>query len=248
VPPTVLSCPFYVVTPKSVKRMQYSRYLYYIYLWAGFGELIPDGLEVDHIDNDPHNDTLINFQLLTDAENSRKYAAFSGFVLVILKCPICRKTFSRERIETQKAHGFLRRICCCSLNCQNTLRSIRLDQTVRFKRQAAWINRHQVIYVANIFDDAQYAIPRCEITEFGPREMLSRDWVLTDDDGVPINLELPRYKPLSMKLKLIEGYKRQGISDYQISKILNIPDSTVRYALYESLCVRPRGVRVISER
>ena len=43
-----------------------------IYAWF-FGE-VPEGMSVDHIDNDPMNNRLENLQLLTPAQNLRKKA------------------------------------------------------------------------------------------------------------------------------------------------------------------------------
>lgn len=40
------------------------------------GTHIPPHLEVDHIDNDPTNDSLDNYQLLTSAQNKQKQAAY----------------------------------------------------------------------------------------------------------------------------------------------------------------------------
>lgn len=42
------------------------------YLWLMFKGAIPDGYEVDHIDNDFTNDTLENYQLLNKIDNIKK--------------------------------------------------------------------------------------------------------------------------------------------------------------------------------
>lgn len=50
----------------------YARYLYQVWLWKEKGEWIPDGYDVDHINDDPLDDRLENLQLLTNIENIRK--------------------------------------------------------------------------------------------------------------------------------------------------------------------------------
>lgn len=47
----------------------YARYLYAVHT----GSLVPFGLEVDHINNDPSDDRLENYQLLTPRDNLKKY-------------------------------------------------------------------------------------------------------------------------------------------------------------------------------
>ena len=41
-------------------------------IWEAFNGPIPDGLTIDHIDNDKTNNRLDNLQLLTNAENNSK--------------------------------------------------------------------------------------------------------------------------------------------------------------------------------
>lgn len=50
----------------------YSRYLFQVDYWKKHGEWIPDGYHVDHINDNPFDDRLDNFQLLTPQENIRK--------------------------------------------------------------------------------------------------------------------------------------------------------------------------------
>lgn len=53
-------------------KTTYARYLFQVDLWKKEKKLIPEGYEVDHIDNDFTNDSLDNLQLLTGLENSQK--------------------------------------------------------------------------------------------------------------------------------------------------------------------------------
>jgi len=42
------------------------------YIWQEHNSKIPDGFEVDHIDNNIHNNDISNFQLLSKDENLQK--------------------------------------------------------------------------------------------------------------------------------------------------------------------------------
>ncbi len=61
-----------VAFPKRPNRTTYARYLFQVDLWKRTQQLIPDELEVDHINDDVSDDRLDNYQLLTKAENARK--------------------------------------------------------------------------------------------------------------------------------------------------------------------------------
>ena len=50
----------------------YSRYLFQVDYWKKYGKLIPDDMQVDHINDNCHDDRLENLQLLTQLENIRK--------------------------------------------------------------------------------------------------------------------------------------------------------------------------------
>ena len=56
----------------------YARYLYTVHL----GEMIPDHLEVDHINNNPFDDRIDNFQLLSPKENKDKFIEFNSKTII----------------------------------------------------------------------------------------------------------------------------------------------------------------------
>lgn len=89
------------------KWISYARYL-----WEENYGKIPEGFEVDHINNDKTDDRLENLQLLTREENIKKNNALRHRTLVKLICPICGKEFYFEK-RNLSTH----RDPCCSKQC-----------------------------------------------------------------------------------------------------------------------------------
>jgi hypothetical protein len=77
---------------------------------------------VDHIDNNPKNDDINNLQILTLAENNKKYRKFAKIKKAMVKmiCPCCKKIFIKE-----KHQSFLskknKRFDSCSRRCGGKL-------------------------------------------------------------------------------------------------------------------------------
>lgn len=72
------------------KDTSYARYLMEQHLGR---ELLPTEA-VDHIDNNPMNDRIENYQILTPAENVKKSA--KGRTMVNFVCPTCANQFQKE--------------------------------------------------------------------------------------------------------------------------------------------------------
>lgn len=89
------------------KCMSYARYLWV----SNYGE-IPDGYEVDHINNDRTDDRLENYQLLTGSENRRKENELRGKAVVDRICPVCGKQFPYEKRNLSTHPN-----PCCSRKC-----------------------------------------------------------------------------------------------------------------------------------
>jgi hypothetical protein len=73
--------------------VSYARYLMSVKL----GKFIPEGFEVDHIDDDKTNDSIDNLQILTTEENRQKRDALQRKLCptsVELKCYNCGKLFN----------------------------------------------------------------------------------------------------------------------------------------------------------
>lgn len=69
------------------KTLTYPRYLWMMH----HQQLIPDGYEVDHIDNDFTNNTISNLQLLTTTDNNLKRDKVLGYNSsgYTFNCPVC---------------------------------------------------------------------------------------------------------------------------------------------------------------
>ena len=73
----------------------YARYLISCHL----GRYLKKSEHVDHVDNDHTNDTLSNLQILTPLQNNLKRGI--KITYIDLLCPICNKSFRREKRQVQ---------------------------------------------------------------------------------------------------------------------------------------------------
>lgn len=109
----------YIITNKEPRRMacmirydntrkviSYAKYLYTSYYKCE----IPEGYDIDHINNDRMDDRIENLQILSKIENIRKSHRQKEYV--ILECPICHKMFQYEK-RNLSSHPHP----CCSRKC-----------------------------------------------------------------------------------------------------------------------------------
>lgn len=84
---------------------------------------------VDHIDNNPMNDTVENLQVLSSKENNIKKNIYLGIELekpIQLVCPICKKLF--EKPANKVKHKLLKgRIIACSRSCGGKMSHLKLN-------------------------------------------------------------------------------------------------------------------------
>jgi hypothetical protein len=89
------------------KCISYARYL-----WISTNGEIPDGYEVDHINENRTDDRLENLQLLPSLENKMKYANLHKKRMVECTCSVCGKQFLYEKRNLSTHPN-----PCCSRKC-----------------------------------------------------------------------------------------------------------------------------------
>jgi hypothetical protein len=82
----------YDSTTGNKRTQSYPRYLMEEHL----GRALESWEHVDHINDDPTDDRIENYQILTQTENSKK--ASKGILMAIFICPVCKK-------EAKKSYG-----------------------------------------------------------------------------------------------------------------------------------------------
>lgn len=99
------------------------------YLWISeYKQEVPEGYDVDHIDNNPRNDVINNLQILLKKDNILKHKQYHpGNPSIELICPICGKIFyrpykARNRVEQGKTTCSRR--CSYYFNNQNRISSM----------------------------------------------------------------------------------------------------------------------------
>lgn len=105
--------------------MTYARYLMSVKL----GHEIPDGFEVDHINNDKTDDCIENLQILTAEQNRLKQAWWYSAMIVqwtIVPCDYCRELMyiTQGEINNRIRKGVHNLFCSrsCSAKYHNTLK------------------------------------------------------------------------------------------------------------------------------
>lgn len=78
------------------------------------GRKLPEGMEVDHKDNDKTNDDIFNLTVLTKRDNKKK-SQKSSETMVELICPNCEKKFIKRWGHTHLIRGG--NPTCCSKHC-----------------------------------------------------------------------------------------------------------------------------------
>lgn len=114
-------CKVYKLFHKKMKR--HMAHLYYSnterhtiswakYIWETYYDsAVPQGLVVDHIDNNPLNDVITNLQLLTNAENTQKRNALHPQTMITFNCAYCGGNKSVRKGNSPMCKGLERGYC-----------------------------------------------------------------------------------------------------------------------------------------
>lgn len=92
--------------PKDRSTISFARYQLSCFL----KQFLPKNLQVDHIDGDKTNDSLLNLQLLTAKENHNKQFKI-GETLHTFICPVCKKTFTLTARQSHKKSPTCSKTC-----------------------------------------------------------------------------------------------------------------------------------------
>ena len=101
-----------LVHKNSTKENPIKRFISYAkYLWISYNKQeVPEGYEVDHINEDGTDDRIENLQLLTKRENIQKARNLHPKQVSILVCPVCNKEFTTD---TRFVGRYSQPTCCC---------------------------------------------------------------------------------------------------------------------------------------
>lgn len=119
-----------LVHKNSTKENQIKRFISYAkYLWISNNKQeVPEGYEVDHINEDGTDDRIENLQLLTKRENIQKSRNLHPKQISTLTCPVCNKEFTTDT----RFVGRYSQPTCCSRRCSGLyshgLRNINVEK------------------------------------------------------------------------------------------------------------------------
>ena len=69
------------------------------------GRKLRCGEFVHHIDENKHNNDILNLKITSNSEHVSQHVSGRGKVVAVFKCPICGKVFSRDRRKSHLVKG-----------------------------------------------------------------------------------------------------------------------------------------------
>lgn len=200
----------------------YARYLLQVHLWKTKNELIPDHMEVDHINENKLDDRIENLQLLTKEQNVIKNNFSKGSRIDIICCPMCGSLFQMFSYD-----NCTEAIRNCSDECQSNFFASNISPALR-----NYLIHHQKKIEAREFrifpEGYVYKVdiltinPNC----FYPNSLLNHnEWLthLLNKDLKLVNINERKKQIIDLSLK--------GLSERKIAHLLGISRSIVQRAL-----------------
>lgn len=186
--------------------IQYSRYIYTVYT----NKFIPEGYEVDHIDNNFTNDNISNLQLLTRKENYEKYRKhytenIQQNYYTELTCNNCNKKFTRQKKRVEK-ESFEN--AYCSKDCETEYRNkYKIEINCACCNKSFLINKQTYTHYKNRNQQNFWCSDNCRI-KFKERNLFNF-----------VSKELLEYLSLNTNLTNIANYfkvNKSTIRDWKI--------------------------------
>lgn len=209
---------------QSAMTLLVSRYLFQVDYWKKYRKLIPDGYEVDHIDDDKTNDTLINLQLLTKSENIAKRNRTFGVLWSFMICPVCRSTFAKLPGSNQINPNYKGYVFCCSNRCTDLLNAT-LMPVGQFQDLKIFISENQIWYNERHWKH----LNKKEVEDPVNEVMLNFD--LEKESGKAINYDSLNHQPFHVQIQTVKKLREDGLLWEQIAEKCK---TTVSY-LYSAL-------------
>lgn len=199
----------------------FARYAFQVNLWKTKQQLIPEGLEVDHINDNAMDDRLDNYQLLTGEENLKKAILNKSVLVAVLVCPVCLNRFEKPASTTQyAAHNKPKKpIFYCCTRCHLTS-EISMPTHEKYRPLRDWISDNQIYKLVRVWTDG-----RTKLEDIVSEKML--DFDLAKETGISVNYGSAKYASTSEKRVMIRDYRNQGLTIYQIAEKMQLHPSTI---------------------
>ncbi len=200
----------------------YARYIFQIDYWKKHKELIPDGYEVDHVNENKLDDRVENLQLLTVYENRQKNNFSNGSKQYVIICPVCGLLFTAEPYNLHPESMYT-----CSNQCDISVRVSHIPDHIR-----KFVSNKQIKRIVKLFrsfptgENSHYEL----ITEFEdtfyPNSFKNyKEWLpnIFHSDMNFVDVKERDF--------LVGHHYKNGLSERSVAKLLNISREAVRSSL-----------------
>ena len=208
-------------SPKTSEKLHatYARYLYQVWYYKVYGCEIPDGYEVDHINDDKLDDRIENFQLLTKQENVIKQNYMRGERKFVYQCIWCGSIRTKCFHELSDKSEFALRVC--SKGCGFELAFCKIPQHLR-----KWISENQRIYSIREFFAYGDSPARIQIEQIHPYGLRGYT-ILTLATNPNVDTTGLYVSSSEMRIQAIIQKRSSGHNIHEIGRQLGIDYSTI---------------------
>ena len=236
---------------QTTKRLMlsYARYIFQVDYWKKHGLWIPEGYEVDHIDNNFLNDHLSNYQLLTQSQNSQKMNSVHGCLMNVVVCSWCgqqsviQKTQITSRIQENPIYPI-----CCSQPCARRLSN---GTAILRGEIRDWVLQHQIQYTIRthefMYENWYHNYyPHSEIVSVDKRELIGYQGIDSLRLFLPKSLQKVGVEQLRTPRELsmiVQEYINKEMSIEAIAGFLGYYPNTIYRIIEKYDLITPRQIR-----